>query len=279
MPECSVGTERRRPADLTVIAATAPEDWLLEAIDAHERVLSENRGVLKNEHKTSITRVEVAGRGAVVKHYRYISVRFLLKSLFRRHPGRRSLRASQAMRERGIPTPEVIGLVERRRFGLVAESWLITRDLPGALEMDRYILRKFPASCDFHRRRRFVLDFARALDALMRSGVRHRDLKTCNVLVIERQDSWGFSFIDLDDVTVEAGASPARRDDWVLALAQLNPSTPKILPRTDRLRFLAALPEVERFDRRALIVEIQELSRKRRRAYFSDEGEVEMDFV
>jgi hypothetical protein len=264
---------------LHVLPVRGDADWLRRVPAVHGAQVAAEEGVLKDEHKTSIARLEIDGRRAVVKHYRYMGARRHLKGLFRTHPAWRSLAAAEAMARRGVPTPAVLGLLERRSLGLAAECWLVTEDLDGAVEMDRYILRAFGAGCDRVRRKRFVLAFAPALAALMRSAVRHRDLKTCNVLVIERGDGWEFAFIDLDDAVVAREGTAATREDWVLALAQLNPSTPKSLPWTDRLRFLDALDDLSRFDRRALIAEVQELSRRRRRAYFSDEGPVEVDFV
>ena len=262
-----------------VHSVAADRDWLERAVDAHQRTLSAGESVLKDEHKTTITRIVHDGCAAVVKHYRYIGVRFWLKGLLRTHPAWRSLRASVEMARRGVPTPAVLGLVERRRLGLLAEAWLITDDTANAVEMDRYVLRNFPVGCDRLRRRRFVLAFADTFRHLMESGISHRDLKTCNILVVEDGQSWRFTFIDLDDVSVRSESWRANRDDWILALAQLNPSTPKILPWTDRLRFLDRLGEVIQFPRKPLVARVQELSRRRRRAYFSDEGTVEIDFV
>jgi hypothetical protein len=214
----------------------------------------------------------------MVKHYRFMGLRFFFKGLLRRHPARRSFRVAAAMRSRNIPTPRILGLVERGCAGLVAESWLISEDLRDAVELDRYLLRKFPGGGDFRMRRRFVRAFAPALRALLNQGFRHRDLKTCNILVLERGADWEFAFIDLDDVGILPSGAAVRRQDWILALGQLNPSTPKLLPWTDRLRFLREIPELERFDRRQLIAEVQQLSRRRGRVYFSDAGPVEKEF-
>lgn len=264
---------------IRVTAAGARASWLRAIPGAHERAVERGENVLKNEHKTSIARVTVEGRDAVVKHYRYMGPRLLLKGLFRKPPAWRSLAAAEAMRRRSVPTPAVIGLVDRVCLGLAVESWLVTEDLCAAVEMDRYILRNFGSKCDRHRRQRFVRAFAEILGTLMGSGICHRDLKTCNILVHEKDGGWDFSFIDLDDVTIHDSNSPVVRDDWILALAQLNPSTPKILPWTDRLRFLDSLAELDQFDRKALVTRVQEISRRRGRAYFSDEGPVQIDFV
>lgn len=264
---------------LRVVSEAADGGVLLRAIESHRLTLARGRGVLKAEHKTDITRSIAAGRPVVVKHYRYMGLRFLLKGLFTTHPGRRSLRAAKALVERGIATPRVLGLVERRVLGLVAESWFVTGDIEGAVSMDRYMARHFPGRRDVDRRRRFVLSFARSFRRLMSSGIRHHDLKTCNILVADRDEGWEFFYIDLDDVESTPRNDSPTEAEWVAALSQLNSSTPKSVSWTDRLRFLARLPALLRFDRKRLIARIQEASRERGRRYFSDDGPVELDFV
>ena len=133
-----------------------------------------------------------------------------------------------------------------------------------------------------HRRRQTV----RALRDSVRRRVQRRQHRRHRHLgpralgnVVEEEDSWRFSFIDLDDVWVYPENHAPSRNDWVLALAQINPSTPKILPWTDRLRFLKDLAEPCKFDKKPFIREIQELSRQPGRAYFSEDGVVEIDFI
>ncbi len=264
---------------LRVRAAGADRDLLLAAVKAHGEALASRRGILKDEHKTAITRIDCRGRSLVVKHYRFMGSRLLLKGLFRMHPGRRSLEASLAMQRRAQPCPTPLGLVERAVFGLVAESWFVCDEVAGAVDMDRYAARHFDGGADPGRRRRFVFRFAEVLANLMRSGIHHGDLKTCNILVIEKGDRWDFAFIDLDDVTVHPRATVFSRDVWVLTLAQLNSSLTPSVSRTDRLRFLDRLSDLDRFDRRKLARDAEELSRGRGRGYFTDDGMVKGPFV
>jgi hypothetical protein len=259
--------------------AGADRELLLDALRAHRRALERGEGVLKDEHKTALTRVRCGGRDLVVKHYRYMGLRRFLKGIFCSHPGTRSLRTALAMERRAIPTPPVVGLVERCRAGLVVESWFVTGGVDDALELDRYLVRRFAGRVSAAWRRRLVARFAGSLRALMASGIRHADLKTCNILIVEAGDECGFSFIDLDDVALGREGTPASRRQWVQALAQLNSSTPKVISRSDRLRFLRAIPELDRFERRALVAEVQAISRAKGRRYFSDEGPVELEFV
>ncbi len=258
---------------------TPDPDLTLKAIEAHTEAISKGKGVLKNEHKTAITKVEVDGKLLIVKQYRDMGVRLWLKGLFALPPARKSYRAAQEMAKRGIPAPKNVGLAESVRWGLPYESWLVVEGLRDATEMDLYMSQQYKGGGDRYHRRRFGASFAKAINALVESGIRHGDLKTCNILVQEVGDGWKFTFIDLDDVEIRPPGTPMSYDEWVLLLGQLNPSTLKDLPWTDRLLFLDQLPPVSSFDRRRLAADVQELSRKRRRCHFSVDGVVETDFV
>ena len=110
-------------------------------------------------------------------------------------------------------------------------------------------------------------------------GIRHRDLKTCNILVIEKDGGWQFAFIDLDYVQIVEESAPIARADWLQALSHLNSSIPKFVSWTERLRFLDAIPELAGHDRRELVIDVQRISRGRGRVYISDDGPIELDFV
>ncbi len=279
----------RRTSDgrVTVWSSGIDPRWLLAAVRAHEINLERGESLLKNEHKTSVSRIEHADRQAIVKHYRYMGARFFLKGLVRAHPGRRSVLAAHAFESRGFATPPVLGLVERTVCGLPAESWLVVEVSLGAVEMDRYILRNFAGGganrsgdeagsvAVSQRRRRFMAAFAATVDRLLGKGLCPRDFKACNVLVAEDGTSWRFLFIDLDDVRVQPeGARPSTRADWVRVLSQLDSTTPEAILWTDRLRFVTRLA-CEAFPRRELLTEVIETSRRLGRNYFSDDGPVE----
>jgi tRNA A-37 threonylcarbamoyl transferase component Bud32 len=263
---------------LTTYPADADHQWLLRSVEAHRDAVATGRGVLKNEYKTTITRVRCDDRTAVIKHYRWMGTRAYLKGLIKRHPSERSRRASELLEQRSIGTPKILGLVVRSVLGLTAEAWLVAEDIEGAVEMDRYMVRRLSPPRTRVDRQAFCRAFAETLGQLLRRGIRHRDLKTCNILVVEKDAGWQFSFIDLDYVQIVGDGSPIARPDWLQALSHLNSSTPKFVSWTERLRFIEAIPELGALDRRDLIQDVQRISRGRGRVYIDDDGPVELEF-
>jgi len=140
------------------------------------------------------------------------------------------------------------------------------------MEMDRYVIRRF----EKHQRqelRRFIRQFAGWIGSLHRAGIYHSDVKTCNVLVRETPDGWGFSLIDLEDVVqgTKIGIEKILRN-----LIQINCSIPKSFSYGDRIRFLKDYLKVNpvAIDERLFIRRILEASRKRGIVYVSPEGDV-----
>jgi tRNA A-37 threonylcarbamoyl transferase component Bud32 len=164
--------------------------------------------------------------------------------------GSRAARAARgADRRRAISLghPESLAVAERRRLGLVSESFLVTRFLAGAKPLPAVIpaLRTAPAH-----RRALAYSLGDLIGRLHARGLDHSDLKHSNLLVTPH-DSW--VLLDLDSL------SSARKPIWrrrVRALGQLEAYATDLypwLPRTDRLRFL-----------RAYLLQNPELSSRRR---------------
>jgi hypothetical protein len=63
----------------------------------------------------------------------------------------------------------------------------------------------------------------------------HKDMKTCNIMVSKIGKDWNFRLLDLEDVLLDEKVDEMRLFRNFL---QLNTSTPKIMTRTDRFRFL-----------------------------------------
>ena len=142
--------------------------------------------------------------------------------------------------------------------------------LEGGQELDRYVLQGFG---DFKSKRIFIRVFAGWLADLYNKNIYHKDMKTCNFLVVEKQRSWNFHLLDLEDVRFEQRVTERRLFKNFL---QLNTSTPGIISRTDRLRFarecLRRIPGIKNPKR--LLRRVAQESLGRDVVYVSPEGTV-----
>jgi len=148
-----------------------------------------------------------------------------------------------ALLHRRIPTARPLAVLERRRFGLVLDSFVITEYLEDGHDLDSLLvmeLRALPAD----RERRVKLWLSQELARLVRlmhgQGFVHRDFKAPNIMVQWSpisDDLPRLSLVDLDGLRQVRRPTEARQ---LRAIARLNVSLDHCrgLTRTDRLRFL-----------------------------------------
>ncbi|MBP1700093.1 MAG: kdkA 1, partial [Deltaproteobacteria bacterium] len=115
--------------------------------------------------------------------------------------------------------------------------------------------------------------FARWLDGLHHMRLYHKDMKTCNILVSERTETWDFHLLDFEDVLIEEGVN---RKKLFRNFLQLNTSTPRVMTKVDRYRFfreyLRLNPIVK--DPKVFLRELMDESRRRGLVYVSPQGVV-----
>jgi serine/threonine protein kinase len=209
-----------------------------------------------------------------VKQFRYL--RFLdgFKEHFRRSKGLRSWFASNGLRVRGIDALQPLGLMEVRNWLGLRESFFLMEAAEPNQEIDRFLSSGF---VDFREKRAFIRAFARFLSHLHQRRLYHRDMKTCNLLVSKKGESWNFLLLDLEDLSLEKKVGEA---ELFRSFLQLNTSTPKIITRADRMRFFKEYLRRNSIvkDRKRFLKKLVRESRKRGLVYVSPQGVIEESF-
>jgi len=150
----------------------------------------------------------------------------------------------------GIPTMLPLSAGLKKHYGFKKESFLLTREIKGVERLDHYLTHHFSShSNDHHVKEKKTLIKALALlvRRMHRSGLNHRDLYLCHILVKKDvYNNWTIYFVDLHRVD-QRKKVPLR---WrVKDLAALNYSADKnTITRTDRLRFITHYQEEERLN-------------------------------
>jgi len=276
---------------------SSPLNFLGEILRKHQELLDGNApSVCKHSPETSVTIVSVdESRDLCVKQYHWRGLLHALKSLGRPPHGLRTFLNGQKLKHCGINVALPIALIQERTLGLTCTEWVVMEVVPEALELDRYILKKREAWRSLDQKRVFVKQIGRFLGFLHSKGIFHADLKTCNILVSDPADfndqttdsknvdiSGNITAsalqvfpIDYDEVTFSARISMKNR---IKNLAQLFLSTPLLISRTDRIRFLDAYCSVAGIlcpQRRALAIAVLNKVRGRTILYVSALGDVE----
>jgi hypothetical protein len=235
-----------------------------KAVRLHRKVMAGGPGgmVVKRATKTNVTLLDWEGENGparlCVKEFVRAGIRRFLPNRIRHRPAYRSWHAARFLAERGIGAPLTLAVL----IGRKERSYLIMREIVNAQHLRSYAKDAVRHSMPLARRRNFLNAGAAFLARCYAGGVFHEDLKATNVFITEPDGaSWRFALLDLAAVRVPAHP---RRDDKLLNLAQLNASTPLEITRTDRLRFLKRVAELDRsLQGRDTVDEIMRLTRRR----------------
>ncbi|MEJ2718856.1 MAG: lipopolysaccharide kinase InaA family protein [Deltaproteobacteria bacterium] len=258
------------------------------ALEEHARLLSETgRSVLKNAPESAVTIVDLPGYPAVcVKEFRWRGWLHALKGLFRPTQGVRTFRNGQRLQDAGIATALPLALMRRKILGLVQSEWVVMQVIPGAVELDRYIVMKERASWRTGDKRELARMLGRLIGSMHGSGIFHSDLKTCNILVSEGNSPTmpevdnthgsrvSFALLDYDEVVFARTVPEARK---IKNLVQMFLSTPVAIAAADRLRFLreyARHAGINKKQRRTMARKILNSSRGKHILYVGFEGDV-----
>jgi tRNA A-37 threonylcarbamoyl transferase component Bud32 len=216
-----------------------PVESIAQAIARHRENAAKGRETCEHWGAgASVSRVVLQAHGApldlAVKWNHWRGPRAAIAEALRGSRAARAARGADQLRAIGLGHPESLAVAERRRLGLVSESFLIMRFVASAKPLPAVM----PAlRAALARRRSLACSLGDLIGTLHARGLDHSDLKHSNLLVT-RHDSW--VLLDLESL-----ASP-RKPVWrrrVRALGQLEAYATDLypwLPRTDRLRFLRA---------------------------------------
>lgn len=143
-----------------------------------------------------------------------------LKHLVRKSRAARAVSGAALFEHAGFSTPRVVCKIEERRAGLIRRSGLITEAVIEAPALNEWIRdEKLGATTGWRRRRRFLRELGSEVGRLHHAGIYHGDMRHGNVLCKAVDDSWQFTWLDLER---SRGFRRLPLDRRVRNLAQLN---------------------------------------------------------
>jgi serine/threonine protein kinase len=208
-----------------------------------------------------IYRVRLPGLDLFVKHFRSNTLTGILHQNLRQGRAEKEFYYAHLLREYGIPTIKPVALGERRRHGLLLESYLVTEAVPGGITLyeliERFLLAEgatVPPKLRFH----FAEELARLAAAIHEAGLEHRDLHEKNIVVQPNGDGkFAFYLLDLHELEVHRPL-PWRRASK--ELSRMGRYFSLRSSRSDRLRFFqtyAALRELPMSTVKRLVREVE----------------------
>ncbi len=220
--------------------------------------------VKQGVHRT-VYRVDLPDRSFFLKHYRCRSWRNAWRHLVRASAARREWLKTTEVARRRLPTSRPVALGERRRGGVVRDSFFITEAIE-ARPLDHYLTHVLPALPEEQRRAAgaaIVEQLAQLCAAAHRAGVDQSDFHAGNVLIREGGlggDSQRPSLflIDLPAVRLSGPLGWRRTRDSLVVIncGFLTYSSPRLRRRFWK-RYLALRPELKLDSPRQAAAEIE----------------------
>jgi hypothetical protein len=246
-------------------------DEVKSVVEGHRNLVREKpEGLTKHSPRVIVSVTQRGDKKLAVKHFCYPCLWDRLKDFLRRSKGRKAWIGGNGLKARGISSVQPLALVETNHWLGPKESFFLMETLEGSQELDRYVLQDLG---DVRRKRIFIRAFAGWLADLYDKKIYHKDMKTCNFLVYAKQGPWDFFLLDLEDVRFGQRVTERK---LFKNFFQLNTSTPRIISRTDRLRFakecLGRIPDIKNAKR--LLRQVAQESLGRDVVYVSPHGTV-----
>ncbi|MCH7689248.1 MAG: hypothetical protein IH899_21665, partial [Planctomycetes bacterium] len=194
--------------------------------------------IIKTGPHRTVYRLNLPSGRFYLKHYRIPDWRALFQNLFRPCKAELESNAAHRLRVLEINTFEPIALGKTYDFGLVKDSFLISREIENVETVQEFVqhtLSRLPESRQTVLRRHLALELGRLTARLHRGGLRHRDYHAGNLLMqVSPEQSVKLWLIDLHAVSFcrQLTLRHIKRN-----LSLLNHFFSHDTTKTDRLRF------------------------------------------
>jgi tRNA A-37 threonylcarbamoyl transferase component Bud32 len=204
--------------------------------------------VKQGTHRT-VYRVDLPQRSLYLKHYHSPSRWNWCRHLARASASQREWLKARQIAQRHVPTVLPLAVGETLRRGVVADHFLVTEAIPGAISVRTWIEDYLPGLSQVELskwRRRLLLDTARMCAAAHEGGIDHDDFHLGNILLQVGAD--GRPRVDLDgtvtlyliDLPKAKVGKRLGRGKSVKNLAMLAAGTLEFTTPRDRSRFWIA---------------------------------------
>jgi tRNA A-37 threonylcarbamoyl transferase component Bud32 len=200
--------------------------------------------IIKDSHTTSSCTLplQVAGKKVElhIKRYNYQNIFYALKNLFRASRGKRVWKAAHGLVLRAVTTPQPVSFVEQRKGRFLIKSFFITLKIDQSLPLITLLQNGLSGARTetSESKNALIHQAAKLVSTMHERGIRHRDLKSANILAqkIPGQQEKLY-LLDLDSTMIKKRIT---KKDAIKDLARLNASLldTKTVSTPNRLKFL-----------------------------------------
>ena len=197
--------------------------------------------IIKHGPHRTVYRLDLPDGTFYLKHFRVADWKAWLRNAVRACPAELERRAVDHVAAVGLATMEIVAIGKTLRGGVVTDSFLISREIPDAVQLDDYLLsmfRELSPQRQARLRQRLAVELGMLAARMHEAGLWHVDFHAGNVLVeLGDDDQPRLWLIDLHAAKSRRALSHRQRLANIAALHQFFAGR---MTRTDRLRFWRA---------------------------------------
>lgn len=204
-------------------------------------ILGESKGtIIKRTSRTIVKEVGCSGNSTswIVKQYKICGWLARVTAPVRSSRAKRAWVNAHNLVMRGIPTPIPIAYGEKRRWGIVRESFFITEKIERAEKGDLFLEELAKNSSNFPNaslKEDFLVRLARLVRWMHQTNIHHGDLKAGNILVTVQNERPLIYLVDMDGVRIRRSIG---RKDIVKDLSRIKAALSGVLSPSDQGLFL-----------------------------------------
>jgi tRNA A-37 threonylcarbamoyl transferase component Bud32 len=197
--------------------------------------------IIKHGPHRTVYRLDLPDGTFYLKHFRIADWKAWLRNAVRACPSELERRAVDRVAAAGLATMDVVAIGKTLRAGVVTDSFLISREIPDAVQLDDFLLTTFRELSPLRQarlRQRMAVELGSLAARMHEAGLWHVDFHAGNVLVeLGEGDQPRLWLIDLHAAKFRRSLSRRQRLANIAALHQFFAGR---ITRTDRLRFWRA---------------------------------------
>ncbi|MBI5757239.1 MAG: hypothetical protein HZA46_01830 [Planctomycetales bacterium] len=197
--------------------------------------------IIKHGPHRTVYRLDLTDGTFFLKHFRVADWKSRLRNMVRACPAELERRAVERVAAAGLATMDVVALGKTIHHGVVTDSFLISREIPDAVQLDGFLLttfRELSPQQQARLRQRLAVELGSLTARMHAAGLWHVDFHAGNVLIELKEDDLPRLFlIDLHAAKFRGSLSRRQRLANIAALHQFFAG--RITP-ADRLRFWRA---------------------------------------
>lgn len=210
-------------------------EWLFdEDLDALFR--SPDCTIIKDQKRIKVSKVRWNGEDIYVKRYNTYSVWSRIEGSLNGSKAFRSWQGARLLMDKGLNTAQPLAAIEHRQWGVLKESFYVTRAIEDSwISVEYYKEKLVDKAVSIRDKRFFLRSLAKLFSDIHGKGIYHNDLKDYNILVREEEGHLRFFLLDLEGIK-EYEMLPERKR--LKNLVQLNRTLGRLVNNTAKIAFL-----------------------------------------